>query len=933
MRTTLQSIRGDYPVTIALDPPTTDLSIRAQPRLDVSPPSSDSESTRIGWVRQPGSSVFVSDPATIPTDVLPVNPPIAIGGLTFGFRLETELGRGAFGSVYLATQPELAERKVVLKVSQNLSVESRALARLQHTNIVPVYSVHREGEFQAVCMPYFGTVTLAELLRRLRGRAHLPQTGSDFIDTFREAATGAPPRFEPAGIVPSQVNAADEIILEKLAAGSYVHACCWLVARLADGLEHAHERGILHRDIKPANVLVTDEGQPMLLDFGVAEEYARRGDGTAVRIGGTLPYMAPEQLVEHRDGSVRADRSCDVYALGLILCELLTRQYPFAMPASTDEPSTVLAARYADRPALRRWNPAVTPGLESIVHTCLAFDPRRRYRTAGALRDDLERFLAHRPMLVAPERSWRERGSKWMTRNRWATSHITLAIAASLVIAALALGMVVRQGRLATLEAADARERLTAAANTAQLTLYDDPPDSGRIRTTLDELRSALASFGLPDAGWEQSAHGRAIAESQHEPLRRELADACLLASRAYGILVIADVTRRDDLAEALVFNALAERINGPNAPRSIFGQRAKLLALADRAQESATVKSKAAATKLVSARDYYLAGEEAFSAGRTLDALELYRQARTIDSTLYWAHYAEGVCCNVLGRWAEARTAFHVAVALQPQSAMAAFCRGQAAQRLNDYAAAEADFTLAIDRQSDFGNAYLARAEARLALQNFDESQADLERAASLDVPADAYAKVRSRLREARGDNDIGAPSPKTADEWINSGLNVLATDKPNALKCFERAVAVEPGNATPRLYAAHVCEALNRLDEARRHLDRAVELNPGEFRAWLGRGLIHARQQHRDDAIRDARAALERNVSPACLYQAACIFGLIAADRPEYRSEAVTYLGIALRGGAGLDSFRTATDLVSIREMPEFQRLLLDHKPTTGP
>src|SRR5207253_9410320 len=107
-----------------------------------------------------------------------------VGDWFAGFELVALLGRGAFGRVYLARQGNLADRFVALKVSTDLTGESRTLARLQHTNVVPIYSVHRVAPFQAVCMPYFGATTLAHLLARYRAGQPLPTTGRQLVDTL-----------------------------------------------------------------------------------------------------------------------------------------------------------------------------------------------------------------------------------------------------------------------------------------------------------------------------------------------------------------------------------------------------------------------------------------------------------------------------------------------------------------------------------------------------------------------------------------------------------------------------------------------------------------------------------------------------------------------------------------------------------------------------
>jgi serine/threonine protein kinase/tetratricopeptide (TPR) repeat protein len=312
------------------------------------------------------------------------------------YDLVEEIGRGGQGVVYRARQKSL-NRLVALKVIalghwatethlKRFRREAEAAARLEHPRIVPIYEI---GERNGAC--YF-SMKLAEggPLDRLVRRAPL---------TLRQAAE--------------------------------------MIAKLARTAHYAHERGILHRDIKPANILVDGEGEPSLTDFGLARLVETESTVTrTLEVLGTPSYMAPEQAAGKTAGLTSAT---DVYGLGAVLYQLLTSHPPFAGGTTYETIRLVLETEPRNP---RLWNPKADRDITNICLKSLEKDPKRRYSSALALAEDLERWLKHEPIL-ARRTGLFARGRKWVRRNP--TSPL---LAVSLVALAAAAGWIIWKSEL-----------------------------------------------------------------------------------------------------------------------------------------------------------------------------------------------------------------------------------------------------------------------------------------------------------------------------------------------------------------------------------------------------------------------------------------------------------------------------------------------------
>ncbi|HVR76682.1 MAG TPA: serine/threonine-protein kinase [Planctomycetota bacterium] len=304
------------------------------------------------------------------------------------YRLLEVVGRGAFGIVYRALDTEL-DRIVAVKVprrsdwedseeeTRRLFREARSTARLKHPGIVAVHDFGLEAGTPFIVCELIEGGTLSDRLKKGR----LP---------LREAAR--------------------------------------LIVSVARALAHAHEQGVIHRDIKPGNILLDQAGFPHLGDFGLARR--QEGEITVTLEGqilGTPAYMSPEQAA----GSVDVDARSDIYSLGTVLYELITGQLPFSGGRS----QVIFQVLHEEPRPPRSVQPLIPRDLETICLGAVEKDPRRRLSSAGELADELERYLAGRPIRSRPT-------GRWGKLTRWAArSPVTASLTGLVAVLLLALGV------------------------------------------------------------------------------------------------------------------------------------------------------------------------------------------------------------------------------------------------------------------------------------------------------------------------------------------------------------------------------------------------------------------------------------------------------------------------------------------------------------
>jgi serine/threonine-protein kinase len=582
-----------------------------------------------------------SAPATQPTTELPT---------IRGYEVEGELGRGGVGVVYRAWHRRL-NRPVALKMLlagpyaqphelERFLREAEAVAALRHPHIVQVYDV---GDADG--RPYF-TMELVE-------------GGS-----LAQKLTGTP---QPA------------------------HQAAALVASVAEAVHAAHQRGIVHRDLKPGNVLLTADGTAKLTDFGLARrlEGAEGLTQTGVPVG-TPSYMAPEQA-EGRSHQVGP--AADTYALGAILYELLTGRAPFRAATAAETLRQVLS-REPVPPS--RLNAAVPRDVETICLKCMEKDPGRRYPSAAALAEDLQRFLRNEP-IVARAVGPVERMLRWTRREPTGAALVATALA----LVGLALGGGVWLMRQGVERRAELRNEITTAV--AQASSLRKGFHFDEARQMLQQVRRQLERGGPADL---------------NQQVQQALADLALVEKLDTARLQTATPVEgkfgpggpeslyEDGLVEAGLgrpgdnIETVAARVRDSAVREEIVAglddwasmapdpaRRAWLLAVAraadpdparDRLRRPELWQDSPTLSKVVGElRVDELSPQLLTALGRVLgqtggDAAPLLRAAQACYAQDFWVNYELGWALRHSGRSDEALGFFRAALALRPESSLA---------------------------------------------------------------------------------------------------------------------------------------------------------------------------------------------------------------------------------------------------------------------
>ncbi len=413
------------------------------------------------------------------------------------FQIIRELGRGGMGIVFEARQISL-NRKVALKVlGDSLGMtakavvrfrrEAEAAAKLHHTNIVPIYATGEHEGTHYYAMELVEGPSLNHVIRNLqmvqrqeaqgprpsRAQSHDPvgatkAQGEHPADSFAvgESTVSAMPEWVAKALAPEEASTASKSAIRDSSStlsgdGRYFDTVAKMIADVADGLEYAHNHGVIHRDMKPSNLLLSPDGRLSINDFGLARMLEQPGMTMTGEFVGSPLYMSPEQIAA---GRAPLDHRTDIYSLGATLYELLALAPPFVGERRDQIIAQIIHKE--PRPP-RSVNKKIPVDLETICLKAMEKDPDRRYQTAGQLAEDLRRYI-NRFEISAKRVGVVGRTVKWVRRHPGVAALLGLVILAGAAAGVAAYQVRLSNQRMAAMQLDKAKEDALLAAWSGQ---------------------------------------------------------------------------------------------------------------------------------------------------------------------------------------------------------------------------------------------------------------------------------------------------------------------------------------------------------------------------------------------------------------------------------------------------------------------------------
>jgi len=759
-------------------------------------------------------------------------------GTQFGrYAILEELGRGGMGIVYKAAHRDL-NTVFALKILRETEMasaevldrfkrEAQAEARLRHPNIVAIHDAGQEAGMHYLAMDYIeGDPLTTHLARAFKVRDMMAR-------------------------------------LEKV----------------VRAVHHAHEQGIVHRDLKPANIMIDLNGEPHVMDFGLAKFLDDPKRAMLTRDGsflGTPYYMAPEQI---RGETRLVGPRSDIYSLGVILYEILCGRTPHVAQNSVEIFHKILT----EEPAPPRvFNERVHPDLQTICLKAIDKDPALRYATAGEFADDLRRYLDGEPILARPQ-PWPIRAFRRIRKNK-STALAAVSLALFAISGSLVLYLVSRDSReFARLRGEaqrsfDERKYAEALLHT-QAALRLRPNDPGmtqfrqwvaqRIASQEEEFLRGLAQ----DEKRRQVAPQVGSAKTMLEMIPRQVGlDAAGVLERVSTVEKILDEALKivPDHEEALHLRARARMMRGAGSAAVD-----DLTAALARAPDLTAALCDRARVRLARVMEGLLVDARPDGMPRSPGQSEEWERAHT-DLTNVWSlvardpardEFAQAALRWLDGKPAEAALVLDRYLEKFPADSDAWRLRGWARLNAENPAGAEADLGVAARYAPADPGPKLARAWVRHRRGDASGADSDLEEARILAPDRAAPLLVKGRILLDRGAfagaveafAAAAASEPSSALAPAGGGLaRVRKGETEEALPLFKRAAELEPRDVWPLLLRARALETLDRGDEALAASEAAVQLASEAAPAYEQRGRVLFRLGRWAETVRDFEKAV---------------------------------------------------------------------------